>query len=207
MSNKLEIDHLPLEATYPTVVSSFPLSLQPTLTGESAHMFKVVTLVAVAALLSGCKPITDAFYQAFYSGTLEGVDACVEGMQTNLVSAETAKAYCISQYEAPLPYSAMSGLDGNGGPQTVWGEKVFSGTIKNKTERFVVTAIALDVTIYDKEGKQKQTVYASVKGWFEPKTTTDSFTSIAVQGAPDDWGQETFPFCKFLKITRRFSSL
>lgn len=120
---------------------------------------------------------------------------CLEGMRTDLISLDAAKAFCSSQYAAPLPFLALYGLTGNARPEAVWSEKLFVGTLRNESIRYVVTEVSIAVDVYEQDGKTKKTHEISVQGWFEPNRAAQDFKSLPIQGVPDDWSQATLPPC------------
>lgn len=70
-------------------------------------MHRVFALLVSVTVLSGCKPLEDTVNQMLYGGTLEGMSQCLAGMDTDLISPETAKAVCTSEYEQELPWSEI----------------------------------------------------------------------------------------------------
>lgn len=180
-----------------------PLQINLTSNGKAICHFlwsitgvhKFIGLLLLVAALGGCKPIEDWVNQMLYGGTLKGMSQCLEGMNTDLISPETAKAVCVSEYEQELETFAPWELTGRASPETHWYDRVFAGSLENKTESYVVTSVGIEVDVYEADGKTKQTHSVLVQGWFEPTASEQSFRSRHIEGVPDDWGHKTLYAC------------
>lgn len=119
----------------------------------------------VAALTIGVEPVQRFMNEAANSGTLRGVEKCMQYSKSELLSQDAIKASCVEAFHKRLYLQDLA--SGKAGPRVDQGIVSWEGILENKTADHVTTWIQIGVSIYDKDGKEQE-VFAETPIWIDP---------------------------------------
>lgn len=137
-------------------------------------MFKNYVIVGltclIAAMIIGVQPVQRAINEAFYRGTLTGVDKCISYSDTQLISSEAMRAACVSLFQRSL--FSDEHAKGRAGPGYTEEGVIWVGNLENNTPDHVTTWIRLAVTIYDAKGIEEKFM-GDTSVWVDPLGDSD----------------------------------
>jgi hypothetical protein len=119
----------------------------------------------VAALTIGVEPVQRFMNEATSSGTLRGVEKCVDYSKSELLSQDAIKASCVQSFHKRLYLADLA--TGKAGPRVEEGIVNWEGNLENKTADHVTTWVQVGVSIFDKDGKE-QKAFAETPIWIDP---------------------------------------
>lgn len=119
----------------------------------------------IAALVFGVEPVQKAINEAIHKGALKGAETCMEYSGSTLLSEEAVKAKCVSAFQKRLYQSDHA--TGRAGPPTGQSSVGWGGVLENRTPDHVTTWIRISVSIFDKEGAERE-VFAETPIWIDP---------------------------------------
>ncbi|MGC9417822.1 MAG: hypothetical protein ACP5EN_02510 [Rhodovulum sp.] len=128
--------------------------------------YLIVGLVClVAALIIGIEPVQQAVNEATRSGTLKGVETCMDYSRSDLLSKEAVRAACVKTFQKRLYHNDHA--TGRAGPRTDRRTVVWQGILENKTPDHVTTWVQISVSIFDADGTEQELV-AETSIWIDP---------------------------------------
>ncbi len=126
----------------------------------------IVGLVClVAALVFGFEPVQRTINVAIFSGTLRGVESCMDYSRSDLLSEEAVQATCISSFQRRLFGSDFA--TGRAGLRLERGEVSWGGLLRNETSDHVTTWVNITVYVFDAEGNEQE-FEADTAIWIDP---------------------------------------
>jgi hypothetical protein len=138
---------------------------------------RLLTLLLIVGLLPGCKPLKNAFNEAFNMGTLHGMATCVELLPADVLSDDAGKTACTEKFEEAIESIE---LDGKAGINFVSGELLLYGALNNHSSDLVVSKVSVTVTVYDSYGAATA-LTGQTRVWVEPGKGADISVVLSTQ--------------------------
>ena len=147
-------------------------------------------LIAAGLLLSciaGQYFTIDALNRPLNHGTLRGVSICLAQEANAVLSADSRKKACASQFEQDISYFVYEKIYGRGSIRKRGDQLAFEGALSNETSDSLVSHFKIEITFNQELGKAAIVRKAGVSGWFEPSTANVTFTSTEFEPPFEGW--------------------
>ncbi|PHO03021.1 hypothetical protein CSC82_13940 [Rhodobacteraceae bacterium 4F10] len=130
----------------------------------------LAALCAAAYLIFDFTKVQQTANEVLRDGTLQGVEACVDYTESDLITTETTRNACSARFQKRL--SSGDFATGRAGPSLKGDRVLLEGSLENKKTSHVTTWVALRFYTFDADGKES-TFSTDTSLWIEPRSTTE----------------------------------
>jgi small nuclear ribonucleoprotein (snRNP)-like protein len=132
--------------------------------------FRLFLPFAAVLVLGGCKPI-ELVKEALYSGTLKGVEACMNVNDTDLLSENQIRSMCTKEQQVTMrDWYRLQG-------KARFDEDRIIAQVDNQSEENIVTEITFMVEVFDSDGRRR-TVSTTENTWIAPNSSAQVSASF-----------------------------